>query len=104
MKRFDTSVENMLIGKYGIKWNYLWQQYSGYYRTYKNGTVTQEEFWPDYVQPLTLLGILEYERSHQYDIYCRGKGLLVHILNDRAYRDANKIVRAEINKQQGGQG
>ena len=69
MKRFEASVENMLIGKYGIAWNSLREEYNGYYRTCKDGIVTEQEFWPDYVyftpSLIELYGIFafEYDRS-----------------------------------------
>jgi hypothetical protein len=113
MKRFEASVEDLLLGKCGIAWNYLYQQYCGYYRTCKNGTVTQQAFWPDYVyftpSLMELLGILEYELD-RIRIVCKSGNCscvlncfqCAEVVNGLA--EAKKIVRSEIQKIQGVRG
>jgi hypothetical protein len=103
MKRFEASVENMLIGKYGIA-----RKNESYYQVYDTYKRVQEvENCNKHIRPLELLGILEYELDRivckspccTSILSCKHCALVIGELEE-----AIKLVRAEITKLQGGVG
>jgi hypothetical protein len=109
MKRFDKSVEDMLIGKYGIKW-----KNESYYQVYDTYVSVQDGIkhihltdCNKYIRLLEILGILEYELDR---VTCASPCCIsifncaTCAINIGELEDAKKIVRAEIQQIQGGKG
>ena len=115
--RFEASVEDMLIGKYGIAWCSKYKKYKeAYYTTNFTKWVFNNVHPVPYgklINIVLLLGILEYEQNKRWKICNESTDNTACLL----YRDCHdchlgrdnlkqaiKLVRAEIQKIQGGVG
>jgi hypothetical protein len=109
MKRFEKSVENMLLGKYGIVWknNSYYQVYDTYVSVQDGIKYIHLTNCNKYINLLELLGMLEYELDRVVCVSpcCTSIFNCSHcakVIGE--LEDTKKIVRAEINKIQGGKG
>lgn len=111
MKRFDVSVEDLLIGKYGVAWknNSYYQVYATYIYFGYGIKYSQISGCNKYITPFELIGILAYENylkvtpCREYkDQNCNAYKHKTCKYNGENFLNAGLEVIDEIAKLQGG--
>ncbi len=108
MKRFNKSVDDLLLGKYGIMWNEETLKYAYIYLTSKDGEVDDAFKYVSPLDNLSLFGILAYENylrvtpcREYHDQNCNAYRHKTCKYNGENFLEAGLEVISEIKKQSG---